>query len=292
MSPSRVVLPFSIAFLALVSSSTSSASELKPATAKAFAHYEELTEARMRAEEADPAEFLFLDTLPQNQKHEEIARVRAGGIYIRPLITREDGKKIEIPGGMVHHWIAVGFLPKAHLADAIRIAQDYEHHADFFGPDIQRSHLLSQDGERFRIAYRFYKHTIVTVTYNAEFEAEFTLSSPTQAYCSSKAVRIAEVHNPGEKNEHEYPVGNDHGYLWRLNLYTRYVEVEDGVFIQVELLSLSRTVPAVIAWLVKPYVRSIPRDYLTDYIRRFGKAVAHLSEEKPAPASVSTQPQP
>ena len=279
------------ALLVLLSAVVANATDLKPATAKAFAHYEELTEARMHAEVENPAAFFFLDTLPQHQKDEEIARVRVGQIYIQPLITRAHGKKIEIPDGMVHHWIAVGFLPKAHLADAIRIAQDYEHHADYFGPDIQSSHLLSQDGELFRAAYRFYKHTIVTVTYNTEFEAEFTLSNSNRAYCFSKAVRIAEVHNPGEKNEREYPVGNDHGYLWRLNLYTRYVEVDDGVFIQVELLSLSRTVPALIAWIVNPYVRSIPRDYLTDYIRRFGKAVAHLSEEKPAATDGPAQPQ-
>jgi len=292
MSSSRTALRYSVALLTVLSAGVASATELKPATVKAFEHYEELTEARMRAEVEDPGGFLFLDTLPKNRKDEEIARVRAGQIYLQPLVTRAGGKKIEIPDGMVHHWIAVGFLPKAHLADAIRVAQDYEHHADCFTPDIQRSHLLSQDGEHFRVAYRFYKHTIVTVTYNTEFEADFTVGNSNRAYCSSKAVRIAEVHNPGEKNEHEYPVGNDHGFLWRLNLYTRYVEVDDGVFIQVELLSLSRTVPALIAWLVNPYLRSIPRDYLTDYIRRFNKAVNHLSEDKPETTGAPPQPQP
>jgi|SRR5579883_2201924 hypothetical protein len=292
MPLSRAALPFSFALVGLMNAGPIRASELKPVTAKAFAHYEALTEARMQSEVDDPGGFLLLDTLPEGQKAEEIARVRGGQIYIQPLSTKDNGKKIEIPDGMVHHWIAVGFLPKAHLADAMRVAQDYEHHADFFGPDIQRSHLLNREGEHFRIAYRFYKHTIVTVTYNTEFEAEFTLRGPTQAYSSSKAVRIAEVRNAGEKNEREYPVGNDHGFLWRLNLYARYLEVEDGLFIQVELLSLSRTVPALLAWLVNPYLRSIPRDYLSNYIRRFGKTVNQQSKEQPAATKTPARTEP
>lgn len=63
------------------------------------------------------------------------------------------------------------------------------------------------------------------------------------------------------------PVGNDPGYLWRLNLYTRYLEKDNGVYIEIEFVALSRNVPAIFAWLVNPYLRSIPREYLTNYIR-------------------------
>jgi len=292
MFSNRTALPFAVLFVTLSSARIIHASELKAHTAQAFQHYVELTEARMLTEIATPGQFLYIDTLPEEERNRDIERIKAGQVYIRQMTTKEGDKKIEIHDGLAHHWLAIGFLPKAHLAGAIRIAQDYDHHADYFAPDIQRSHLVSQDGEHFHAYFRLYRHTIVTVTYNTEFEAEYTLSSPTQAYCFSKATRIAEVHNPGDKNEHEYPVGNDHGFLWRLNLYTRYVEVDDGLFIQVEFLSLSRTVPALFAWFVNPYLRSIPRDYLTDYIRRFGKAVNHLSEERLPATSAPAQPQP
>ena len=39
------------------------------------------------------------------------------------------------------------------------------------------------------------------------------------------------------------PVGNDPGYLWRLNLYTRYLEKDNGVYIEIEFVALSRNVP-------------------------------------------------
>ena len=62
------------------------------------------------------------------------------------------------------------------------------------------------------------------------------------------------------------PVGNDHGYMWRLNLYTRYLEKDTGVYVQIEFVGLSRNVPGLVAWLVNPYVRSIPSEYLTNYV--------------------------
>lgn len=70
------------------------------------------------------------------------------------------------------------------------------------------------------------------------------------------------------------PVGNDHGYTWRLNLYTRYLEKDTGVYVQIEFVELSRNVPGLVAWLVNPYVRSIPSEYLTNYVHTTQKALS------------------
>jgi len=269
-----------LTFLGLVHIGGTSATELKPRTANAFQHYEELTEARMRGELANSEQFLFIDTLPQNQKVEEISRLKAGQVYIRSLSTKEDGKKIEIPEGLPHHWLAIAFLPGARLEQVLQVAQDYGHHGELFKPDLQRTELLCRDGEHFRVYYRLYRHSIVTVSYNTEFEADYTQSDALHNYSFMKAARIAEVRNAGEKEEREYPVGNDHGYLWRLNFYTRYMQVDDGVYVQIEMLSLSRTVPGIIAWMVNPYLKSIPREYLTDYLVRFRNIVADVAKEK------------
>jgi len=63
--------------------------------------------------------------------------------------------------------------------------------------------------------------------------------------------------------------------MWRLNLYSRCVERDGGVYVQIEFLALSRTVPAAFAWLVNPYMRSIPRDYLKRYLDETRTALAH-----------------
>jgi hypothetical protein len=283
MAWSRSALPLSLVFLAVLTTGRTSASELKPRTAKAFQHYEELTEARIRSELSTPEQFLYIHGLPEDQRAQEIARLKSGQVYILTLSTKENDRKIEIPDGLVHHWLAVGFIPKARLEQVLQVTQDYAHHADFFKPDVQRSELLGRDGEHFHVYFRFYRHAIVTAVYNTQFDIDFTQADLTHEYSFAKAVRIAEVRNPGEKDESERPVGNDRGYLWRLDLYTRYVEADDGVYVQIEFLGLSRSVPAIFAWLVNPYIHSVPREYLTNYVGQLKKAVAGAAEIREGP---------
>ena len=283
MAWSRSALPLSLIFLAVMNPSATTASELKPRTIKAFEHYEQLTEVRERNELSTPGQFLAIDSLPEAQKEEWISRLKNGQVYIQTLNTKDNDRKIEIPDGLVHHWLAIGFIPHARLQQVIDVVQNYPHQADIFKPDVQRSELLSRDGEHFHVYFRFYRKAIVTAVYNTQFDIDFTQPDPAHEYSFAKAVRIAEVRNPGEKDESERPVGNDHGYLWRLDLYTRYLEASDGVYVQIEFLALSRSVPAIFAWLVNPYVKSVPREYLTNYVGQLKKAVASAVTEAAGP---------
>ena len=93
-------------------------------------------------------------------------------------------------------------------------------------------------------------------------------------YSLARSVRIAEVHHPGGTDEREYPVGTDHGYLWRLNLYTHIAESDGGVCVQVEFLAVSRSIPPMFASLVNRYVHSIPQEYLRRYLEATRKALS------------------
>jgi hypothetical protein len=189
------------------------------------------------------------------------------------MVTRENGGMVHIPDGMVHHWLAIGFIPGVTRDQAMALAQNYARHAKLYAPDVQRAEILSQEDQSFEVYYRFYRHALVTVVYNARFTAEFFTLDASRGYSFARSTRIAEVENPDKGNEREFPVGNDHGYLWRLNLYTRYLERDNGVYIQIEFLGLSRSVPPVFAGLVNPYTRSVPTDYLTRYIVATRKAL-------------------
>jgi hypothetical protein len=58
------------------------------------------------------------------------------------------------------------------------------------------------------------------------------------------------------------PIGEGHGYLWRLNTYWRFEERDGGVYVQCEALSLTRDIPYGLAWLLRPLVTKIPKDAL------------------------------
>jgi hypothetical protein len=82
------------------------------------------------------------------------------------------------------------------------------------------------------------------------------------------STRIAEVENLGEKNESEMPVGNDSGFMWRLNSYWRFEQRDGGTYVQLEAISLTRDIPAGLSWLVAPFVNSIPRESLEFTLQR------------------------
>jgi hypothetical protein len=249
------------------------ATELKPATAEAFQHYVQRTEERIHGDLDDPARFLYVDTLPEKQKAAALARLHDDHVVIEQMRTSDDGKEIKVPDGLVHHWLATGFIRGATRDQAIALAQDYPRHPQLYAPDVQKAEVRSHEGQHYSVYFRFYRKAIVTAVYNTEFSADYFLPDQLHGYCFARGMRIAEVENAGKANEKEYPVGNDHGYMWKLNLYTRFLERDNGVYIQIEFLALSRTVPAIFAWLVNPYVRSIPREYLTHYLDTTRKAL-------------------
>jgi hypothetical protein len=151
------------------------------------------------------------------------------------------------------------FIPDANLSQVLAVLQDYDNHKNVYKPDVRRSKLLEHDGNEFKVYLQFYRKSIVTVVINANFDVHYTMSGPTRALSQAYSTRIAEVENADKPNEHELPVGNDHGYLWRLDNYWRVEEKDGGTYLQVESVGLTRTVPAILAWLINPLVKNIPR---------------------------------
>jgi len=87
-------------------------------------------------------------------------------------------------------------------------------------------------------------------------------NGPGRASSRSFTTKIAEIDNAGTPSEKELPIGNDSGFMWRLNSYWRFREQDGGVIVECESVSLSRQIPFGFGWLVGSYVESIPRESL------------------------------
>jgi len=237
------------------------ATELRPETVAAFDRYIQATEERM-AEDLRHGRFLVPDELPDGARQQAYSQLRQGQFHIEPLRTKEDGKLIPVPAGIVHHWVGIAFIPGAAISQTLAVLQDYDDHKTIYKPDVRESKLLGQEGNEFKVYLQFCGKSLVTVVVNGTFDIHYTLLGTSRASSKSYSTRIAEVENAGKPDERELPVGNDHGYLWRLYSYWRIEEKDGGVYIQVESIALSRTIPWEIAWLVNPLVRSIPSSVL------------------------------
>ena len=243
--------------------------DLEPKTVQAFDQYVQQTESKVDRELANGSPFLWVQRLPADRRAAAEAQLRAGQVVIERLdastaegLAKRD-KPVEVPGGLIHHWIGTVFIPGATLAQTLALEEDYDHHQDYFRPDVMRSRILRRDGDDFLIELRLYKKKVVTTVLDTEHRVHYTMVDATHAWSRSHTTRIQEVDNTGEPNERLEPEGHDRGFLWRMNTYWRFEEKDGGTYVESQSISLTRDIPTGLAWLVGPYVNSVPRESLT-----------------------------
>jgi hypothetical protein len=241
---------------------SASAAQLKPETVAVFEHYAALTEARME-DDLRLNQFLVMDRLPDMQRKEAYTQLQQGQIYVEELHTQEDHHPIRIPSGLVHHWAGVIFIPKATLSETDAVLNDYANEPEIYKPEVRQAKLIERNGSKSKICIQLYNKSIVTVVLNECSDVIETHIGNTRIQSISRSTRIAEVVDPGAPDEHERTDGSDHGYMWRLNSYWRIEEKDGGVYVQNESITLTRAVPFMLAWLVDPLTKSIPRDVLS-----------------------------
>jgi hypothetical protein len=171
--------------------------ELKSETAAAFDRYALATEQRM-ADDLRVGRFLVVDRLPTGARQEAYMQLRQGRIYIEQLHTKEDGKSIQVPGGLVHHWVGLAFVPGATVAQTLEVLQDYDNQKTIYKPDVRNSKLLKRDANEFTVCLQLYRKSLVTVVVNVDLDVHYTLLNSNRAMSKSYSTRIVEVENAGK----------------------------------------------------------------------------------------------
>ena len=223
-----------------------SVAQLKPDAAAAFDRYIATAEQRIAAEQTSVDPFLRLNSLPAAQRSGFTARLRQGEVMIETVGTTP----VDVPGGMIHDWVGTAFVPRASVAQVLALVQDYDHLARYYHPDVQASRLIARHGDDFRIFMQLRKHKVVTVVLDTEYDVHYGRLDPQHWFSTSRSTRVDEAG------------GGDHGFLWRLYTYWRFVEVRDGVIVQCEAISLTRDIPTGLGWVIGPFVTKIPRESL------------------------------
>jgi hypothetical protein len=244
-----------------------SPANLKPATSEAYDEYIRLTDARHAEELRRGRPYLFVEGLPEEKRRAAYAQLRAGEVVIERLQTLEDSHEIRCPEGIIHHWVAAAFIPGVTLEQTLHLVKDYDHHSTYYAPDVQRSKILGHDGDHYKIALRFKRKKVITVVLNTEFDVQYTTLDAARAISRARSTRIAQVEDHDTPQEHELPVGDDGGYLWRMDTYWRFLQKDGGTYVQCEAVSLTRDIPFAFKWLIGPFVTSIPRETLAATLR-------------------------
>jgi hypothetical protein len=258
------------------------AAELREETIAAFDRYIGASERRIQSE-LHNGPFLFVDELGEKRRAEGYAQLREGQVLVKQMNTKEEGHPIEVPHGLIHDWIGVVFIPKVALAQTLAVVEDYDNHQKIYGPEVRHSRLLQHNGDNFKVFLQLYKKCLVTVVIDADFDIHYERFGTNRAVSRSYSTRLVEVEGVGRADQHELPVDDAHGYIWRLYSYWRFEEKDGGVCVQLESIGLSRTVPAIIGWLLNPLLSSIPRGILSSLLRATRATVTNLSTKASSP---------
>jgi hypothetical protein len=240
---------------------------------EAFETYVRATDSRNNSELQRGTDLLWIDSLPEAARKKAYADLMHGEVQVKQRTTLEAGREISCPGCMIHHWEGLVFIRGARLDDVLRVLQDYDHHAEYYAPDVVRSRIDARDGDHFRVFLRFRRQKVITVVLNTEHEIAYYRDTAFRAHSRSSATHVAEVENPGKANEREKPREDDNGFLWGMGTWWRMEERDDGVYVQSEVVSLSRDVPAGLGWMIGPFVTAVPRESLTFTLEATRKAV-------------------
>lgn len=248
--------------------------DLKAETVAAFDRYVRLTEARMDAEIAGTSAFLWLDRQPASTRADIAAKLGRGEVVVAKLDTRDNGREIDAPDGLLHHWIGTVFLSGVKIDRALAFVQDYGKYPTIFAPVITRSRVVSRTGNTFAVQMRTTTHKVITVTIDADYAIEYRNVSPARTFTKSVAHDLYEVSSAGTASESRTPADRGAGYLWRLNTYCSFEERAEGVYEQCESISLTRGIPYLLGPIVRPFVSGIPRETLEHTLGRVRAGLA------------------
>lgn len=212
------------------------AAEVPPQTAAAFDRYVKLTEEGFAQHQAFQ-DFLWLDHHPQDK-----TMVWMQQTVLVPMQTLDHGAPIEVPGGVIQHWLGAYYAEGADAAGAAHVLLNFPAYKDYFKPEMIDSKIIKAGGERNDILLRLYKRKVSTVVLNVNGTTKYTPLDPMRWTLAFHSTHIGEAEHPKDKKklDQERSPEEAEGYLWRLNLYFRAEQKENGVYIEFEVLSLAR----------------------------------------------------
>jgi hypothetical protein len=249
-----------VAIVVGVTGSTVLAATLTSAAAKAYVDY--LDRARRS--------FLARVMLPVGDDASARAALHRDETIVRP--AGGDGIQT-MPDSLIHHWRGAIFIHNTTLSQSLSLSRAYREYPTIFKPVVAAA-VLSDGGDALRVQFRMRQSAGgITGTIDVWSDIRYGTLDSTHAYVVSTSDTIREVKDAGRPSEGYVPPGQDRGYLWRAATFTRFVEADGGVYMEMETIGLSRGFPLLLGWAIEPFARRIGRGSVENSMQEFRRAV-------------------
>lgn len=233
--------------------------KLQPQTIEEFDRYAAHVEQQLAQRWRGDKPFLLVDDQAAERK-----KILAGDVLIAPGTP---DNPVAISNGLIHDWAGTVFIPNTSMQKVLAVLQDFDRHSQIY-PSVVESRLIRRKGNDLVGYWRLeYKQALLTVALDVEQHAHYEKVGPGKWVCKAYAKNISEVDDPGTPREKKLPPGEGKGFLWRLYAYWSLEATNRGVVAECRTLSLSRDIPPALAWAIKPFVQSLPRESLAATLR-------------------------
>jgi hypothetical protein len=256
-----------------VAAGSSYAAELNQQALTAWDNYIASVKVQMQERLTDKSLFLWVDEDPRRRQH-----LNSGEIVISPL---GDSHPLSVPHGLIHHWIGAVFIPGATIQDLAAVVGDYGRYSEVYRPTLVKAELLDStaDEQKFSILW-VQRVLLVTAAYYTELDSHnFTLNSR-QGYMTFSTTRVQQIENYGEKDERRLEPDEGSGYLWRLVSFARFEERDGGLYLELEVIGLSKDLPGSLRLLLRPVIDRVPRQALTAKLEQTRQAIRSRASQR------------
>ncbi len=254
------VVPLFSAVLLLLGAPCALIGQPTPAAVATFNAYTAKVESRLAFQHRSADGFLAPATNPAS----DTRHLQKG----EPLIERlSPSAGAEVSGSLLHHWRGTAFVPEAKAADFERLMRDFKAYPQHFAPQVLQAGLIAQSGNQTQAFMRVRQRHVIPVVMDTDYDITYGRLDAQHGFSNSRSTHIAEIYGPGTPSERPLNANEEHGFLWRLNTYWSYEEKDGGLYLQVEAVSLTRSIPHGLGWAIAPYIESIPRDSLEFTLR-------------------------
>jgi len=267
-----------IALFALTLTLPLAAADLRQETLDAWDQY--LHQASAHLLEPPQGPFLWSDQAPERAR-----RVRSGEVVVSQIGRGPEA----VPSGLIHHWIGAVFIPGVRIEDVIRLIRDYDRYPEVYKPSIVDAKTLSRQSnqDRFEVTVvdknMFNKRALDT-----EYDSRFVQVDRSKWYSFAQTMHVQEVTGLADGAPRKIPEGEGSGYIWRLCTISHYQERDGGVYLELEAIALTRSIPASLRWLVNPVVNRLSINSLTTSLRQTRDAVVALPQSPQRMASCAS----
>jgi hypothetical protein len=254
------------AVLLLLGTSRTLMAQPTPAAVAAFNAYAVRVESRLAGQHRSAGTFLATMALDSSDgmKHPP----NGEPIPTEPRIEQlTPATGAEFSGSLLHHWRGTAFVPGAKAADFERLMQNFQAYPQHFSPQVLEARVIAQSGDRMQASMRVRQQHVIPVVLDTTYDIKYGRLDTQHGYSISRSTRIAEIYGAGTHAERALNADEEHGFLWRLNTYWSYEERDGGLYLQIEAVSLTRSIPHGLGWAIRPYIESIPRDSLEFTLR-------------------------